>query len=272
MKSSPLITDTHCHLNLNPFEEDLEAVLERAAAVGVERILVPGIDLPTSQRAVQLADQYSALFAAVGVHPNSADSWNSDMIKEIEGLSRHPKVVAIGEIGLDYYHRRVPSETQLAVFQAQLELAAQLQLPVIIHNRDSSQDLWPIVRSWRERLPILAEKITSRPGVFHAFEANLEIAKEAADLNFLIGIGGPVTYPKAAEKRELVDNLPLSAILTETDAPFLAPQPVRGKRNEPANVTMIVKRIAEIKYLSYGLVAEATSQNADRLFLWSLSH
>lgn len=271
MKDPTLITDTHCHLNLNQFDEDLEAVLERAERSGVERILVPGVDLPSSQRAVQLADRYPAIFAAIGLHPNSANSWNSDIIKEIERLSRHSKVVAIGEIGLDYYRHHAAPEAQLAAFNAQLELAAELQLPVIIHNRNSIQDLWPILKSWRERLSRLAEGLARRPGVLHAYEANLEIAIEAARLNFLIGIGGPVTYPKAAEKRELVRSLPMDAILTETDAPFLSPQPVRGKRNEPANVTMIIKKIAEINNLSYDQVAKATRQNADRLFLWSLS-
>jgi TatD DNase family protein len=258
-------------LYLKQFDEDLEVVLARASQRGVERMMVPGIDLLTSRQAVSLAEKHPSLFAAVGVHPTSVNSWRSGTLKELEALSRHPKVVAIGEIGLDYYRMRASPEAQKVVLQAQLELAAQLQLPVIIHNRDAIQDLWTMLRDWLAQLPARAENLTARPGVLHAFDAALEIAREAARLNFLIGIGGPVTYPKAGEKRALVKNLPLSAILTETDAPFLSPQPVRGQRNEPANVTMIVDKIAEISNLSVDQVALATSQNADRLFLWSPS-
>ncbi len=271
MKELPDITDTHCHLNLNHFIDDLEAVLERAAVNGVKRILIPGVDLPTSQRAVQLAEKYTALFAAVGVHPNNANSWRSGTIKEIEALSQHPKVVAIGEIGLDYYRRKASPETQKAVFQAQLELAARRGLPVIIHNRESLQDLWPMLASWQTQLSRISASLIERPGVLHAYEGSLETARKAFQLNFRIGVGGPLTYPKAVEKRDLVRRLPLSAILTETDAPYISPQPVRGQRNEPANVKIVVEKIAEITNLSVEQVAEATSQNADRLFHWSTS-
>lgn len=266
-----VITDTHCHLNLNQFEIDLEAVLERAALNGVERILIPGIDLPTSRRAVQLAEQHPSLYAAVGIHPNSANSWRSGTIKEIESLSWHPKVAAIGEIGLDYYRLKASPETQKAILQQQLELAASRKLPVIIHSRQAMQDLMPLLASWHAQLSGSTEMLAERPGVLHAFEGSLEIAEKAILLNFLIGVGGPITYPKSGEKRELIRRLPLDAILTETDAPYLSPQPVRGQRNEPANVKIIVEKIAEIRIANVELVAERTSQNANRLFLWSLS-
>ncbi len=271
MKHVARLTDTHCHLNLNQFNEDLEAVLARAAQAGVERILVPGIDLPTSRRAVELAKQHAGLFAAVGIHPNSANSWDSGTIKEIDALCRHPKVVAIGEIGLDYYRQHATPTQQKAVFQAQLELALEMQLPVVIHNRESTQDMLPLLKSWRERLRGHRAELAARPGVLHAFEGTVQQALEAARLNFRIGVGGPITYPKADQRLETITNLPLEIILIETDAPYLSPQPHRGERNEPANVKIVVQKMAELLNLEYDQVAQITSESADRLFLWSQS-
>jgi len=266
-----LLTDTHCHLNLNQFAEDLELVLERAVQNGVDRILVPGIDLETSQRAIDIAEKYTGVFAAVGVHPNNANSWNSGTIKEIEALSQHPKVVAIGEIGLDYYRCYAAREVQKVVFEVQLDLASRRQLPVLIHNREATHDLWRMLKGWRAQLQDLGKDLAKRPGVLHAFEESMDIASEAIQLNFYLGFGGAITYPKAGNRVELIRKLPLEGLLVETDAPYLSPQSQRGQRNEPANVRIITKKIAEIKNLNYDKVVKATSQNAERIFLWSAS-
>lgn len=271
MKHLARLTDTHCHLNLNQFNEDLEAVLARAAQAGVERILVPGIDLETSRRAVELAEQHALLFAAVGIHPNSANSWDSGTIKEIKALCRHPKVVAIGEIGLDYYRQHATPAQQKAAFQAQLELAAAAQLPVVIHNRESTQDMLPMLKRWHEWLRDNRSILAARPGVLHAFEGTTQQALEAARLNFRISVGGPITYPRAGQRLKTIKELPLETILIETDAPYLSPQPHRGERNEPVNVRIVVQKMAEFLNLKYDQVAQITSESADRLFLWSQS-
>ncbi len=263
------LTDTHCHLNLDQFSEDLEVVLERAAINGVEQILVPGIDLDTSRRAVEIAEKFYGVFAAIGVHPNSANSWNSGTIKEIISLSRHPKVVAIGEIGLDYYRLRTAPHAQKVVFQAQLDLASQVQLPVLIHNRQATRDLWPMLKNWHERIRGHGEELAKHPGVLHAYEDSLEMAREALQCNFQFGVGGPITYPKAGARAEVIKNLMIESILIETDAPYLSPQACRGQRNEPANVKMIAEKIAEIVNLNYDEVVEITTKNANRLFRWS---
>lgn len=266
------LSDTHCHLNLNQFNEDLESVLARAAQAGVEHILVPGIDLPTSLRAVELAEQHAGLFAAIGIHPNSAKSWESGNIKEIAALCKHPKVVAIGEIGLDYYRHHAAPAQQKAAFQAQLELAQDTQLPVVLHSREAMQDVLLILKNWHGRLLSTRSGLAARPGILHAFEGTLQEAREAAQLNFWIGIGGPITYPNAGHRLEIIKKLPLESILIETDAPYLAPQAHRGERNEPANVKMVVQKMAETLNLNYDQVAKITSESADRLILGSQSH
>jgi TatD DNase family protein len=267
---SPL-TDTHCHLNLKQFDEDLEIVLERALESKVERILVPGVDLSTSQRAIHLSEKHPNIFAAVGVHPNMANSWNSDTIKEIASLCQHPKVVAIGEIGLDFYRDYANPEMQIDIFQAQLAVAANMELPVIIHNRKSFQDLWPILTNWYAGLASKSNGLATRPGVLHAFEESLASAQQAVSINFKIGICGAITFPTNVSLVEIVNSLPLQSFLIETDAPYITPHPYRGKRNEPANVKFIVEKIADISNINYKEVAAITSRNAERLFLWRAS-
>ncbi len=262
------LTDTHCHLNFKQFEPDLDLVLRRAFESGVERILIPGIDVETSRRAVELADTHTALFAAIGVHPNYANSWNSDTIKEIQSLSRHPKVVAIGEIGLDYYRTFVTPHEQKPVLLIQLELAAELQLPVVVHQREAMQDLWAVLEKWHAQLVSDSKELANRPGVLHAYEGTAEDGEKAVALNFQFGLGGPITYPTAVQREEVFKKLPLQNILVETDAPYLPPQPYRGTRNEPAYVKVIVERFAKIRGQSVEEIARITSENADRLLLW----
>ena len=263
------LTDTHCHLNLNIFQEDLSGFLDRAAQAGVERILVPGIDVETSRTAVALAEQHDSLFAAVGVHPGDASSWEPDTITILRDLAQHPKVVAIGEIGLDYYRDRSPRPLQREVFNAQLALAAELDLPVVIHNRDSFEDLWSALSAWQSALAQAGKPLAQQPGVLHSYDGTLPAALQAVELGFFIGISGPVTFKNAHERHETAAGLPLRQLLIETDAPYLTPQPHRGRwPNEPAHVTFVAEKIASLHNLPVETVAQKTWDNAAQLFHW----
>lgn len=262
------LVDTHCHLFLNTFQEDLEVVLERAWSYGINRILIPGIDLNTSRQAVKITNLHPNLFAAIGVHPNDALSWKTETISLLKQLSQQPKVVALGEIGLDYYYHRAPKPLQQEVFKAQLELAAELSLPVIIHNRQSVQDLWPLLKKWQEDLVSLQHPLMHHPGVLHSYEGNIGTALDAIDHNFLIGVSGPITFQNAIERRNVIHTLSLNHILLETDSPFLAPHPYRGHRNEPCNILLIAEQVADLHGLPLHTIADTTSRNSDRLFSW----
>jgi TatD DNase family protein len=263
-----VLTDTHCHLYLEVFEQDLGSVMDRAQEKGIQKILVPGIDLETSRQAVALTEKYPEMKAAVGVHPNDAASWNDTSLKELRELVQHPNVVAVGEIGLDFYWDSTPHDLQVSVFRQQLELAADVDLPVVIHNRLAQADLWPIVSAWQEDLEAASSGIALRPGVLHSFDGTMDWAREAVDRHFYFGIGGPVTFKNAPDRRQLVTQLPIDTILLETDAPYLTPHPFRGRRNEPAHIVWIAEKIAELHDQPLSLIAEQTSRNAERLFLW----
>ncbi len=255
--------DTHCHIDFKRYHKDRDAVIERAAAAGVNRIINPGIDLQTSRNAIKLAAEYDGIYAAVGIHPNSTVNYTAAMLDEIETLARQPKVVAIGEIGLDYYRDRSPKEKQIRAFEAQLTLAARLKLPIIIHNRESSDDMMDILENWARDLP---DAIKQRPGVLHSFSAPVEIAERAINMGFCLGFSGPITFKKADDLRRVAAAVPLDHILVETDGPFLTPDPYRGKRNEPAYIPYIVERLAEVKSTSTEEMAQITTENAVRLF------
>ena len=260
--------DTHCHLNFNLFEADFAQVLERAWQAGIERILIPAIDLATSRQVVELSERDPRLYSAVGVHPNDAISWDEQTLAELRRLAQHPRVLAIGEIGLDYYRDRAPRALQQRILSAQLDLAAELAKPVLIHSRQSLQDLWPVLLSWQRKLASQQHPLSSRCGVLHSYEGDLPTALDALAHSFKIGISGPVTFRNAADKQKLVASLPLEGLLLETDAPFLAPQPVRGQRNEPAYIPMIAEKIAELQAQPRALVAEITTRSADHLLGW----
>lgn len=253
------LVDTHCHLDFERFDEDREAVVARAAAAGVSQIIVPALDLGNLAAVLALTETYPGIYAAVGVHPNSTAGWTDEWLGLLRDAAAHPRVVAIGEIGLDYYWHDSPAETQHHALRRQLELAAELQLPVIIHNREASQD---IVRLLSES-PLVG---TTDPGVLHSFSGDRPTAEAALTLGYYIGVTGPVTYKKADELREIVAACPLERLLIETDAPFLAPHPHRGQRNEPAYVALVAERIAEVRGVDGGVVAAATTANARRLF------
>lgn len=260
------LVDTHCHLDFERFDEDRHEVIQRAIEAGVVRIVVPSLNLGTSQSIIKLAKDVPQVFAAVGVHPN--DLHEADQIDEtlaaITEIATDSKVVAIGEIGLDYYWKKAPSATQIEWLERQLEIASHLSLPVILHNRETTDDLFQALSKWvNSGLP---EATRERPGVVHSFSGSLREAEMFIDLGFYIGFTGPLTYKKAHELREIAAHVSLDRVLIETDAPFLTPEPYRGKRNEPAYVRYIAKMLAEVRGIDLKEIASITTENANRLF------
>lgn len=254
-----MLVDTHCHLDFDHFDADRDAVLLRAEEASVKRIIVPSIDLHNCTDVLALTERYSNVFAAVGVHPNSTAGWNKSWLDQVREIAKHPKVVAIGEIGLDYYWDDAPKEDQHTAFSSQLSLASDLDLPAIIHNRESSEDIIRLLSG----SPLARQ---DGPGVLHSFSAEWSVAEAALEMGFYIGITGPVTFKKADDLRDIVARLPLDRIVVETDAPFLAPQQRRGKRNEPSFVAYIAQQIAALHDLSSKEIARITTANAKRLF------
>lgn len=259
-----MVVDTHCHLDLQQFDIDREAVIERAWAAGLNRIMNPGVDLETSRRAVALAEAHPQIFAAVGFHPHDAAKMGADDLQTLRELAQRPKVKAVGEIGLDYYRDLSPRDLQAKAFRQQLELAAELDLPVIIHCRDAFEDVMAILREWH------ASNNRAR-GVLHSFSGDHAQAEQVFEIGFRVGLTGPITFPKAEEMRAVAQNAPIDRILIETDAPYLTPVPNRGKRNEPAYVRRVAEKIAEVRGLTVEAVAAQTTANADSLFDWSKS-
>ena len=273
-----MLTDTHCHLDYDKFDLDREAVISRAREAGLSRILVPGLEQTSSRAAIQLAEQNPMVYAAVGFHPTDLEHFSADTFREIRELTKHPKAVAVGEIGLDYYWVKDAQEQvrQREVLRQQLVFAQTVNKPVVVHMREendawfgqASVDLLDILSEWHQALRAENHPLAERPGVLHSYNGNLETAQKARALNFYIGVTGPVTYKNAEEKRTIVKQIPLTSLLIETDAPFLAPVPQRGKRNEPAFVAYIADKIAEIHMTTREQVAEVTAANAARLFGW----
>lgn len=274
-----MLTDTHCHLDFNKFDEDREAVIQRAIEAGVERILVPSLELESCKAVIRLANSHPNLFAAVGFHPTDLDNWNYESAKNLRNLAQSAdKIIAIGEIGLDYYWVKEPEKQarQRQILKEQLQLAREADLPVVIHMREendawfgqASVDLLKILTEWQGELASENHPLAKKPGVLHSYNGNLETAQKAIQHNFYIGVTGPVTYKNAEEKRQIIRQLPLERLLIETDAPFLTPVPHRGKRNEPAFVAHIADKIAEIHMTTREQVAEITSANANNLFGW----
>ncbi len=248
--------DSHAHLEMGQFERDREAVVARALAAGVEYILTVGSSLPSSRRAIEIARRHPGVFAAVGVHPHESRAMGKRTVSHLSKLTKSEKVVAVGEIGLDYYRNYSPRDLQQNRFREQLGLARTLSLPVIVHNRAAERDLLSILReenAWEIR------------GIIHCFTGDYELAKEFLDLGFFISLAGPLTFEKSAALREAVKRLPLEAFLLETDAPYLAPHPHRGRRNEPAYLRYTAQSLAELKGLSLEDVARVTTLNARAL-------
>lgn len=251
-----MLIDTHAHLNDEQFIEDQEAVIERAQAAGLQYIINVGFNHETIPTTLELAERYDFIYAAVGWHPQDAKDMNPEDLQWIEELTHHPKVVAIGEIGLDYYWDTSPREVQQEVFRQQIRLARKVKMPIIIHNRDAHEDLLTILREEH------AEEVG---GIMHCFSGSWELAQECLNLNFYLSFGGPVTFKNAKRPKEVAAQVPLDRLLIETDCPYLTPTPFRGKRNESAYVQYVAEAIAELRQLPVEELGQITSENAKRL-------
>lgn len=259
-----MLVDTHAHLDFSKFDNDRQAILRRAWEAGVAAIVTIGVDLPSSQRAVALAEAHEGVYAAVGMHPHDAKKLDGEVLARFREMGGHEKVVAVGEIGLDFYRDLSPRDVQRRAFQAQLAWAARLDKPVVIHDRDAHDEVMEVLAGWAEgRRGTLLE---GRLGVLHTFSGDLAMARRAVELGFYLSVAGPVTYKNARQLQEVVRALPLDRLLVETDCPFLAPHPHRGKRNEPAYVRLVAERVAALKGIPLAEVTRATTANAQRLF------
>jgi TatD DNase family protein len=256
-----MLIDTHVHLDDPRYDADWEAMFQRAQEAGVERFITIGCDLSTSFSAVRLATERVHVYATIGVHPHEVKRIESNWYTELSHLAQQPKVVAFGEIGLDYHYDHSPRDVQRQRFREQIGLAQSLKLPLVIHTREAQDDTMAILRE---------EQAERSGGVFHCFSEDLSFAKQALDLGFYLSFSGIITFRNATHLREVIRSVPDDRLLIETDAPYLTPMPFRGKRNESAYVTYVAKQIAELKYgdSSTGLtrVAELTTNNARRLF------
>lgn len=249
-----MIVDTHAHLNMEDYDHDLDHVLSRALKNDVTKIIVIGMDDASNQRAIQLAEEHEMLYATVGIHPGYVDS--DQDTNRLRSYINHPKVIAIGECGLDFYWREDNKELQFRIYEEQIKLAIEFQKPLVIHTRNSFKEAYEKLIPYQDQVQ----------GVFHCFSSDLADARKAIDLGFMIGIDGPITFKKNDVLKEIVENIDLSHILVETDSPYMTPAPHRGKRNEPGNTRYVVEKIAEIKKMDVHEVANMTRQNAYRMF------
>ncbi|MGK7379913.1 TatD family hydrolase [Planococcus sp. 1R117A] len=252
-----MFIDTHVHLNADQYDEDLNEVIDRALENNVTKMVVIGFDRKTIERAIELAEKHDFIYAVVGWHPVDAIDCTEEDLKWIEELAAHEKVVGIGETGLDYYWDKSPKEVQQEVFRKQIRLAKKVKLPIIIHNRDATSDVLRILKE---------EEAHEVGGVMHCFGGSVETARESIAMNFMISLGGPVTFKNAKKPKEVAAEIPLDHLMIETDAPYLAPHPYRGKRNEPAYVPLVAAEIARLKGISVEEVARITTRNAEQFF------
>ena len=253
------LIDSHCHLDFDRFRKDRDAVVKAAEKAGLLAIINPGVDLKSSRAAVALADNYPMVFAAVGIHPHGAKTFDRETKRQLRELAQHPKVVAIGEIGLDFYRNYSPPAAQQSAFEAQLELAGELDLPVIVHDRQASQETMSILERW-------TSSGAPRGGVLHSYSAGVEWIDSVTEIDFFIGISGPVTFPQATDLHQVAEAAPLDRLFIETDAPFLTPNPYHGRRNEPAYVRYIAEKIATLRGLPPRQVGKQTTKNVAKLF------
>ena len=250
--------DTHCHLQHEAYDQDLQQVLSHCQEAQVDYMTVVGWDYPSSLQAVSLAQQYPGrIFAAVGVHPQDCLTWNAEIAADLFALAQKPCVVAIGEIGLDYYRDPSPKEVQAQVFIEQIHMAKELQKPIIIHSRDAHGPLFDIVKK---------EAAAQFGGIMHCYSGSVEMARQLLSSGWTISLAGPLTFKNARQLPEVVNFVPLDRLLIETDSPYMSPEPLLGKRNDPSRVTYIAGKIAEIKGVSLEEVANITTQNAKQIF------
>jgi TatD DNase family protein len=252
-----MLIDSHCHIDDVRYDQDRETIIARARDAGVGSFVTIGCDLETSRAAVTLAQQHPFISATVGVHPHEVKCIEANWYDELRSLARATRVVAYGEIGLDYHYDHSPRDVQRRRFREQVQLARELKLPIVIHTREAQEDTIAILKG---------EKAAELGGVFHCFSGDAWLAKDALDLGFYLSFSGVITFQNATMLREIVKIVPLDHILVETDSPYLTPAPHRGKRNEPAYVRQVAEKIAEIHGIDIEKIEEATTQNAKRLF------
>ncbi len=252
-----MLVDSHAHLDGKQFAEDLDATVKRATENGISHILTIGCDLQSSADSIKVAEQYDNIYAAVGVHPHDATEINSQALEKLRTMLSHPKVVALGEIGLDFYRDRSPRDVQRNAFRKQIRLAHEVNKPIVVHDRDAHTEVIDILRE---------ENASKTGGVLHCFSGDLNMAKQCLDLGFYLSFTGTITYPKNNAIREIIKQIPIDRMLIETDCPYLTPQKFRGKRNEPAYVRFTAEKMAEIKGLTIDDVARVTSRNCYDLF------
>lgn len=250
-----MLFDTHAHMDDRAFDQDREALLEGLPGKGVGLLMNPGCSLASSRNAVALAERYGYIYAAVGSHPDAADEVNSQVLAEYRALCAHPKVKAIGEIGLDYHYEDIPRELQQKAFRAQLALAAELDLPVIVHEREAHEDGMAIIREF-----------PGVKGVFHCYSGSAEMARQLVAMGWYIGFTGVLTFKNARKAVETAASIPLERIVLETDCPYMAPTPFRGRRNDPGYLYRMAEQLAEIRGLSVEQIHQATVENGKRLY------
>ncbi|MFA5523198.1 MAG: TatD family hydrolase [Tissierellales bacterium] len=252
-----MLIDSHAHLDDSRFDKDRDSIIKDLKNQGIELVINPGADVASSVKAVSLAKEYKNIYAAVGVHPHDAKDMNDTTLQLLSSLANNEKVVAIGEIGLDYHYDNSPRDVQRKWFIEQIVLAKKLKLPIIVHEREASQDMYNILKQ---------EADGNLTGVLHCYSGSLEMAKEYMKMGFYISFAGPVTFKNSRISKEVAKNIPLDRILIETDSPYLTPEPKRGKRNEPLNVRYVAAMIAELRGLPFEEVAVSTSKNVKSLF------
>ena len=247
--------DTHAHYDDSAFDGDRTALLSSMPEHGVELILDPGCDLSSSQKAVELAEQFPHVYAAVGVHPSECAGWQESWLDELRQLAACPKVRAIGEIGLDYHYEDIPREVQQRAFRVQMALARELELPVIVHEREAHEDGMRIV-----------EEFPQVTGVFHCYSGSLEMAKVLIRRGWYIGFGGVLTFKNARKAVEAASQIPLDRLVLETDCPYMSPEPFRGRRNDPGRLHLVAERLAQLRGLSAEEIENITLENGKRLY------
>ena len=248
--------DSHAHLDEERFDEDRDELIKSLKENAISYVINPSSDMETSRRVVELSNKYDNIFAAVGIHPHDAEGFKEEDLDELRQLSKDERVVAIGEIGLDYYYDNSPRDIQKEVFRKQLELSHELDLPVIIHTRDAMGDTYDILKEFEGRVR----------GVMHCYTGSVEMAEKFMKLGFYISIAGPVTFKNAVNVREMAKQIPLERLLIETDSPYLAPVPNRGKRNDPTNVRYVADMLANLKEIQIDKIIEHSRENTVELF------
>ncbi|NLK22052.1 MAG: TatD family hydrolase [Epulopiscium sp.] len=247
--------ESHAHYDDKAFDEDREELLEKLPIEGIDYVIQVAANVSSSKAGIELAKRYEYIYCSIGVHPHDVKELNEDNFKQLKGLSKEYKVVAIGEIGLDYHYDNSPRDLQRHWFERQLNWAKEIELPVIIHSREASYETFDII-----------SKVKPRKGVIHCYSGSVEMAKEYVKKGFYIGIGGTTTFKNAKKVIEVIKEIPLSSILIETDAPYLSPVPFRGKRNDSTNLRYIVEKIANIKDVDVKEIARITKENGRELF------